>query len=343
MFAHLASTWILSRILLGFAASAIAAIGAFGALTILRAYRAEGPSDERTLLLERRSELVSTALQLALGLQLAAALMTVVVSDRLAPSIRGAMCAFGVVGSNVWGARALGTSLVAASVCVAWLTTYRVDTRLRRGSLVRTLSWGALAATCAVFADAIASANYLLRLDLGVVATCCTVFVDAAHGSATDLADGHGRLREIGMAAVATVAGIVASIALARRASAGRGLLAGAIGLVGAALSLRAVVDVVAPYAYERPSHRCAYCLLRGEGGAAGVLLLVGLAIAFLCGVAALAVVPLLRREGARNATLSVLSKLGRTSALAWILVAVAGAWPILHYRVVSGTFDLFR
>ena len=115
------------------------------------------------------------------------------------------------------------------------------------------------------------------------------------------------------------------------------------LGVAGGALALRAVTDVVAPYVYETPDHRCPYCLLHGEAAPAGPIVLAGVAIAFLTGVAALAVLFQTRREGARVAAFEVLRKIGAMQAAAWSAVLVAGAYPIVRYGLVSGTWQLFR
>ena len=96
MLTHLANPWILARMVLGVAACALAATAGFGAVGVFLRYNASGPPDERTLVLERRSELVAVTLQVAFVLELAASVLTIVAADRMAGSIRGAMCAFGV-------------------------------------------------------------------------------------------------------------------------------------------------------------------------------------------------------------------------------------------------------
>src|SRR4051812_48660132 len=106
MLMHLANPWILARLALGLAAALLATVAAVGAVGIFARYRDDAAPDERALALERRSELLATTLTLAFTLELGAALLTVLASDRLAGSIRGAMCAFGVFGSSPWGPRA---------------------------------------------------------------------------------------------------------------------------------------------------------------------------------------------------------------------------------------------
>jgi hypothetical protein len=343
MLAHLANPWILARLALGAGAAVLAAIAAVAAVGVLRFYRTEAPADERTLTLERRSELMATTLSLAFGLQIAAATLTVLASDRLAGSIRGAMCAFGVVGSSRWGARAVQLSLVSAMACAAWLATRRVDVRLQRGSLVRSLAALALVVTALLGADLAASAAYFLGLDLDVVATCCSVFVDAPSAGRGAIGDAGARTWSLVGGAAAAGLALGAGVLLARRATIGRGLAVAALGLVGGVVTLRAVTDVVAPYVYEAPNHRCAYCLLRHESAPAGPVLLAALLLAELCGAGAFAVVPLVRKRGAQRAALDVLERIGRASAVAWALVLVAGAYPIVRYALSTGTLRLFR
>jgi hypothetical protein len=343
MFSALTQPWILARLVTGTVAALLATVAAVGALRIFARYRADAPPDERTLALERQSELVGTTLSLAFTVEIAAALLTVLASDRLSGAIRGAMCAYGVFGSNPWGTPALAGSLAAAAGCAAWLATRRVDARLRRGSLVRTLAGLALLVTGLVYADLALSARYFLGLDLDVVATCCSVFVDAPAAGYGAMADARARTVELLAGGVGGLAALGAGVELAQRASPMRGALAGALGLAGSYAALRAVTDVIAPYAYESPHHRCPYCLLHLEAGLAGPVLLGALVAATLAAVAVLAVVPLARREGARAAATEVLARLGRVGSVVWALVLAAGAYPVLRYGLVTGTFRLFR
>src|SRR4051812_5996483 len=115
--AHFANPWILARTVLGLLATLLSVVAALGAMRIFVRYRAGGAPDERTLELERQSELLGTVLTVAFTLEIFAALFTVIASDQLSGSIRGAMCAFGVFGSNAWGGRALGASIAASAAC----------------------------------------------------------------------------------------------------------------------------------------------------------------------------------------------------------------------------------
>jgi hypothetical protein len=343
MLAHLANPWILARMVLGVCAAALATVAAIGSLRVLSGYRSNAPPDERTLALERQSELVATALSVAFTLELLAAVLTVLASDRLAGSIRGAMCAFGVFGSNRWGSVALRASIFASAGCTAWLATRRVDVRLRRGSLVRMLAALALVVTVLVYADLATSAAYFFGLDMNVVASCCSVFVDTSRVGAEVALDAHARTRELVIAAALVLAALTSGVALARRASGTTGFATGVLGVAAGVLALRAVTNVVAPYVYESPAHQCPYCLLHAQAAPPGPVLLASLGVAFMLGVASLAVVALLRRPGARTAATDVLARIGRASAVAWSVVLVSALWPIAQYRLASGTFDLFR
>lgn len=340
---HLANPWILARLVLGVLATLLSVAAGVGAVRILLRYRAEGAPDERTLELERQSELIGTVLSVAFTLEIFAAVFTVIASDRLSGSIRGAMCAFGVFGSNPWGARALAGSIAGASACAAWLGTRSIDSRLRRGSLVRSLAGLALLVSACVAADTWASVRYFFGLDLDVVATCCSVFVDSTSANGGVIGHAGERYLELAIAGGAAAIAVFAGVMLARKASAPRGVLMSILGVAGGAFALRAVTDVIAPYVYETPNHQCPYCLLHGDAAPAGPLLLAGIAVAFLTGVATLAVLPQMRRAGAQNAAREVLERLGRMQAVAWAVVLVAGAYPVLRYGVVAGTWELFR
>jgi len=344
MLPHLANPWILARIVLGIVVAALAWVSAAGALRILAQYRDSAYADERTLQLEQQSELLATVLSVAFALQLVASVFTVLLSDRLAGSIRGAMCAYGVFGSNAWGATALGASLLAAVGSTAWLAIRRVDVRLRRGSLVRTLAGGSLAVTALVTWDLAATLRYLFGLDLEVVATCCSVFVDrtgtAERGSSAALTT---LLGQLGPASLAGVCALLLAAWAWRRTSALSSFAMGTVGLAAAWLAWSPIVSVIAPYVYETPDHRCPYCLLHREAWPAGPLVLGAWFVALLLSSAAIAVSAQFARPGARSAASDVVRRLAFSSVCAWLVLGVAGAAPALRYRWISGTFDLFR
>ena len=314
-----------------------------GAVGALAGYRATAAPDERTLALERRSELVAAALSAAFTAELAAAVLTVLAAHGLAGSIRGAMCAYGVVASSRWGHPALAASLAASVGCAAWLGVHRVDARLPQGSLVRLTSALALGVVPLVLLDTLVGARFLTGLDLDAAATCCSVALDA-RSAGSGPGGGTAPVVVAVTGITAALAALGAAVALARRPSGGRALSLALLTPAAAWAAVRAAADVVSPYTWELPQHRCVYCLLRPEAAPAGPLLWAALAAATLSGAAVWGVAPVLRRGAvARRAAAEVLGEIGRVSAVAWAVALAAGLWPVVHYAWAYGTLALWR
>ncbi len=341
MSANLAHPWILARLALASASLALALLASIAAVRILLV-PSGAPADERALRAERDAELASAGLGLAFALELLAAASTVLVAHRLAGSVRGAMCAYGVLQSAEGGALSLEASALAALAASAWLGVRAVDSRIARGSLSRTLARGALVVTALVALDAVLVGRFLLSIDLRAHASCCSTAV----GAATRIDPGGRALTSVGVAWVASVAAL-ACVALAAavraRPTPSRAGFASVVAFGASALVLASARDVVAPFAFESPGHRCVYCLLRAdEAGPFGPVLAVAWAIATAVSAWVLGAAWVGRRAAARAASESALRSIALLWAACWTIV-FASAWaPIVAYRLHTGTFALF-
>ena len=116
MIQNLAQPWLFARFVLG-ASEAVLALGVlFVALRMLAAGGGGARSSEAHLRSEKQVELVSTLFSLAALFAWADLFLAALSGDRLAGSIRGAMCAWGVLHSTPWGFRSLEMAFVAALV-----------------------------------------------------------------------------------------------------------------------------------------------------------------------------------------------------------------------------------
>ncbi len=339
--ANLGNPWILARLSLSLCAFVLAAIASRGATRIL-AIPADAPADERALGAERDLELATTGLRLAFVLALASTVGTVLVAHRLAASVRGAMCASGVLDATPWGARALATSAAVSLAAAGWLGVRAVDSRLARGSLSRALARGALAVTAALAMDAVTVGRFLLGVDLRARASCCATRLASSANRALDGTAGDPRVpAALAMAAITMVVGAI--LAARARPSPARAMIAGLSGIPAILAVGWAAREVVAPFAFEAPSHRCAYCLLRGdEGGPWGWTLAGCWAIAANLNSWVFFAAWVGRRPAARPASEDAVRGALVPWLLAWALIVVSGWAPALGFRVSSGTWALF-
>lgn len=335
MIENLLRPLFLARLAVGASSALLVVYGAKVGLEVLRGSKLALGSEDR-IRLERRAELAATLVQVALAGSVAGAFLLALAADRAHDSIRGAMCAYGVLGSTRAGFAAVGTSLAVSVLSGGWLALHRLDLALPDPRLTRTKFLALLAIAPVLLLDLVTFVRFVLELDFSVIASCCSVGLDAGAGAARAGAE-RGTLPLLPLATGALATAAFAMVALAKRRTRPLAFLAAASGLAGSALSLPTIVEVVAPHVYESPSHRCPFCLLHAEAWGIGWPLfgaVVGSAIASLA-----VLVVELERTTARAEVEAAEARLGRVGAATLLAVLALCLFPIVRYRLVTGTF----
>lgn len=276
---NLLRPWLLARLVLGITSSLVAlgmVVFAWRGLALLERNATTRSLTAPLVTLERRAELVSTAFSL---LSLAAVLdllLAVVGADRMSGSLRGAMCAYGVLHSTPWGVPSLVVSIATLVATAAWSTLHRIDLSQREPRLLATKLRAALVVAPFVVGSAIAATRHALALDFRVVASCCSSSLDRVSRT-FEAHEGGPRDVVFALFVGASIAGAVVSLARGRRSGGGRwlGALSSSLGVLAVVTALPAIMWVVAPFAYETPVHLCPYCLLHGDVWGVGYALLV--------------------------------------------------------------------
>lgn len=259
------------RLAMGGLATVALGRAAFTASRVLAYFRA-ARSTEGQLLLERQAELAFALARVGAVLSVLSALGSGLAVNALAPSIRGAMCGYGVVHSTSTGPVAMAFSVGSAFVGLATLELLALDGAARGLSVVRTASVAILACFAASLADVLVSARFFSELDFTVVASCCSTRVDAA-GGPTDAAHARGHGAAFALLLATAALGAILSLRTGKL-GARLSLAAAAVALVAASV---AIPGHVAPHVFETPTHTCVYCLLGGSGGFLGLGILAGL------------------------------------------------------------------
>jgi len=237
---------------------------------ILRRWDATS-SDAAQLRLERQEELVALGLDVALGLLLLQTLLFVLLLDRLADLLVGAMCATGVVRASSFGLPALlakGGTLLALAV---WRALFRAD-RLVGGfpnarPRAKVLLFLVLPLVGLDFALQTA---FFFDLQPDQVTSCCAVAFRLAPSKTQELLDGLSPGRTLGLfaggLALLLATGSTARTRALRGGPAARrsGWLFAAAALLFVFLFLVAVTALFGGYVYGSPAHRCPFCMLRG-------------------------------------------------------------------------------
>lgn len=333
MLENLQRPYLLARVLLGvgvFIALAYAARTSVGALV-----HRSGDASEEALALDRRAELTAVIVKVAAVCASLGLFATILAADRAHESIRGAMCASGVLTSTEHGMASLGTSALLLLASGAWLGLHRLDLRLPESALTRTKLRAAIALAPLAFIDLVYVMRFVSELNFEVVASCCSTAADGG-GTRIDVVGTGASYPILGAASVALVSGALLLFVARRREARVLVLVASSVLLVGVALAVPAVIDVVSPHVYGAPTHRCAFCLLHAEAYYIGYPLLFVMIVAASGAVSTL-VVAVFGRLHPRAASEDVGATSGRLIAASLALVALV-VFPLVQYALAGGT-----
>jgi hypothetical protein len=337
---NLLEPWVLLRLLAGLIAFGLFARGALTAQKVLRHFDV-ARATEGQLALEKRLELALTFARVGAVVQVLALALGVLAADRMTHAVRGAMCAFGVFSAHPWGFRSLATTAFVALASGIVSQLFAFDGRVRSLDLTRPVAIATcLMAPLSLF-DFAATAKFLLELDLSVVASCCSVQLDPVAGAATAHADGPRVLFTIAAVLGAVLAAATALVA-ARAPSRSRVLFAGIVSACALPPAFAAIVLEVAPYAFEVPTHRCPFCLLKTDVFAFGYPLFAALFLAVSWAGGACLSALLARSTAATVALGGFARRRLRLAALAWACALVLGAIPVVRFAIVTGGASLF-
>jgi len=338
---NLLDLWILARVVVSLATLTLVGIGATMATRLAFRWR-PGDSGERQLHTERCAELVATALQIAMLLSVGGALLTALMADRLTQTIRGAMCAYGVLASTASGFPALAASCLAAIGGALWWLFHSYDLDLRRPVLTRRKLLAAVGVGGLVAVDAFLTLRFVLQLDFEVIASCCSVFLDGdvAAFQAASLPMSRSSVGWLG--ALAGAVALASAVAVARRPGPLRGALALAATVLAGTLGFAAITWVVAPHIYATPYHVCPFCLLNDTGYWLGWVLFPAVGVGTTLGLA-IGLIEMNRSAAGENAvTDALVTRLGRAMAIAWGIALVVAAGSVLVYVLRSGGVSVF-
>jgi hypothetical protein len=332
--------WILARLVPSLVAAILAVVAVETAIRVLSLKNAPKTS-EGALAIERRAELVATLFSVAGVATMLGLAIDVVGAQRLRASVRGAMCAYGVLAESAWGFRSLAISIVASLACAVWVSLHRLDLRLRAPELSRAKFALVLVIAPLVVLDFCAATRFALDLDFRMVASCCSTGLEGARAIVTG-AGGGARSTAFAVFAAASVSAIVLSLAARRWPRSSLTMLAGTSALAAAGAAVPAILGYVAPYAYESPEHLCPFCLLDADGSYLGWPLYAALFVATALGLATLTSAIARSRVAEKDAITGALRNMLLRSAIAWTVALAIASYPPVHFAIVTGGASLF-
>lgn len=277
-------TPIMALLLVSALGAAVAIWAAWFGMGVLRHWNPASGARAQ-LLMERKTELVSTLFAAVMIAETLALVLFVFNADRMAPLFVGAMCALGTLNVNAWGFPALFAKLALFFAAGLWLVLDRADRAAPDFPLTRLKYGVVLAMLPLVLAAAGMQLAYFLNLRTDVITSCCSkLFTPTNPNLEADLSGLSPGLALVLLAAAGTVIAVFGALVLLR----GRGVLGYALASgAGFVIAIIAVISVISPYVYEHPNHHCPFCLLKAEYGYVGYLLYGPLFLATVMGLGA--------------------------------------------------------
>jgi hypothetical protein len=333
--------WLLARLVAAIVTTSLFVYGAIVSAKVLR-YAHLQTATEGQLLLERHFELAGNLIRFAAIAQVLSLALSVLAADRLAGSIQGAMCGYGVVHQNVWGWPSVGATVLVSLAAGVLLQLLALDRRVRGLDLMRPLAVLCIALAPATLIDTVLASAWLGSLDFSVVASCCSTTLGEGHREGLAFWQGP-RLFATWGAIFGAGTAIVASLVALRRPARGLVTLAGATALVVAPIAVGAVILEVAPHVYEVPEHLCPFCLFKADAYFIGYPLFGAVFLAATWGLGAAAAAIFADREHTRPVFPAFARSLLARQAWAWGVALVLGALPVGLYALSSPGASLFR
>lgn len=295
-------------------------------------------SSEQQLTLERKTYLLSTIINFALGFEIISGLLFVYTAEDIHKLFVGAMCATGALNANQIGWLVLLLKVILFFAAALWVSFNLLDQRTEDTPLVKPKYLALLLLTPLVGLDLYLLYSYYSGLQPEIITSCCgSLFSLGSDSVASELA---GLPARSTMQLFFLTAGgylIVLLLCACLTAPLWRFLLF-IITLGFFFISLASIVSFISLYIYQLPTHHCPFDMLQKNYYFVGYPLYIGLFLGTLFGL-----LPGLSQP------LKKIPSLGREIAVlerTWLLLSFCGmlvflaivAWPLLF-----GPFILLR
>ena len=242
-------------------------------------------SSAAQLELERKSWLVSTLVNYALGFEIASSILFVYTLDDIHQLFVGAMCATGALNANQIGWPALLVKIVLFFAAALWVIFNRLDQRCEDTPLVRSKYVALLLLTPLFGLDLFLQYSYFSGLRPEIITSCCASLFSLGNDSvASELASLPAAPTMLAFFLVAAYQLLFLLLCLQNRGALFRQLLfVGSLAMFF--IGLVAVISFISPYIYQLPSHHCPFDMLQKNYNFIGYPLYLGLFISTLFGL----------------------------------------------------------
>jgi len=242
-------------------------------------------SSEEQILLERKTWLISSLLNYALGLQIFSALLFIATAEDIHQLFVGAMCATGSLNANLVGWLVLLIKGVLLFAAALWVVINRLDQRTEDCPLVRPKYLALLLLTPLVALDFYLQWRYFSGLQPEVITSCCgSLFSAEGESVVSELAGMPVRQAMLLFFSIVAVHLLILLLCIACKAAVLRNLLF-ITSVLMFFVSIGAIVSFISLYIYQMPSHHCPFDMLQANYSYVGYPIYLGLFIATLYGM----------------------------------------------------------
>jgi hypothetical protein len=284
--------------------------------------------NEKQLILERKTYLISTILNYVVVCQLFSLFLFICTADHIHSLFVGAMCAAGTLHANNGGYLSLVLKIVSFMLCGVWMIINHVDNKTVDYPLIKFKYKFLLLITTIIIVEAAFQLKYFLGLDQEIITSCCgTLFSEDADSVAGEIA----HLPSFGTK-IAFYAGVSLTLGVGIHVYVtGKGARLFSCFSTGLFfLSLTAVISFISLYFYELPTHHCPFCILHKEYHYIGYLMYLSLFGAGIAG-GGLGVIDRFRDVVSLKKTVPlVVKRLCFTSIVGYAVFAIISMYPII-------------
>jgi hypothetical protein len=287
-------------------------------------------SSEKQLNLERKTYLISSIIQYALGFEVLSTLLFIYTVDDIHNLFVGAMCATGSLNANPVGWYALYAKIIVFFAASLWITLNSIDQKAEDYPLIKPKYIMLIFITVLISLDLYFQMSYFLGLSPEVITSCCgSLFSNTSSGIAGELSS--LSIRPVMVAFYFTViAFIAAALFCIKSQAAFLRYVVSFLSLVLFGISIAAIISFISLYIYEMPSHHCPFDIFQKNYHFIGYPIYISLFCGVFFGLLPGFFQPLKKIRSLRDTIILSEKKWLVLSILLIIIFTVISSWPVV-------------
>ncbi len=280
------------------------------------------------LSLERKTCLISTIMNYALGFYILSLFLFVYTADDLHMLFVGAMCATGSFNANPVGWKVLYLKILLFFLTSIWIAINRVDQRSEEYPLVKTKYTILLFIIPFAMFDIHLQFRYFMGLRPNIIVSCCGALFNEGGGVASGLSSlPEGPMRWVFYITV-TLFLLVAGLSLVFERPILR-YIHGTSSVMVFFVSIVSIISFISIHFYEIPTHHCPFDLLQGDYHYVGYAIYTTLFGGVLSGIIP-AIFEIIKRDSIEDTIREAQKRYTIGSIILIIIFTLISSWPIL-------------